>query len=223
MKWFEPFPIDLRTGATFVHDWFALGIWIVGRSATSSFALRDPDRAAARCCAARCRRRWATPQATALVRGRRPDCRRRGRSRATDARGSTRAMASVADRDRPPTIVLPAELRPVRRPVRLGPVEGAPRGRRRARRRRAGGYLGTSHRRDGVRSVVRRVRDGLADALRAPRRLRGAARQRRHDRVLGRRRVRAHRAAQPAPRVRRVLVEVRRGHPRRRRTSTTPR
>jgi formate dehydrogenase subunit gamma len=28
MKWFEPFPLDWRTGATFVHDWFALGIWI---------------------------------------------------------------------------------------------------------------------------------------------------------------------------------------------------
>ena len=28
MKWFSLFPIDWRTGATFVHDWFALGIWI---------------------------------------------------------------------------------------------------------------------------------------------------------------------------------------------------
>ena len=28
MRWFEPFPIDWRTGATFVHDWFALGVWI---------------------------------------------------------------------------------------------------------------------------------------------------------------------------------------------------
>jgi formate dehydrogenase subunit gamma len=28
MKWFEPFPIDIRTGATFVHDWFAFFIWI---------------------------------------------------------------------------------------------------------------------------------------------------------------------------------------------------
>jgi formate dehydrogenase subunit gamma len=26
MRWFEPFPIDWRTGATFVHDWFALGV-----------------------------------------------------------------------------------------------------------------------------------------------------------------------------------------------------
>jgi formate dehydrogenase subunit gamma len=28
MKWFEPFPVDVRTGATFVHDWFAFFIWI---------------------------------------------------------------------------------------------------------------------------------------------------------------------------------------------------
>jgi formate dehydrogenase subunit gamma len=42
MKWFKPFPIDWRTGATFVHDWFALGIWIavVGHI---MFALRDGD------------------------------------------------------------------------------------------------------------------------------------------------------------------------------------
>jgi formate dehydrogenase subunit gamma len=42
MKWFEPFPLDWRTGATFVHDWFALGIWasVLGHIA---FALRDGD------------------------------------------------------------------------------------------------------------------------------------------------------------------------------------
>jgi formate dehydrogenase subunit gamma len=42
MKWFEPFPLDWRTGATFVHDWVALGIWlaVVGHVV---FALRDPD------------------------------------------------------------------------------------------------------------------------------------------------------------------------------------
>jgi formate dehydrogenase subunit gamma len=42
MHWFEPFPLDWRTGATFVHDWFALGIWVlvVGHIA---FALRDGD------------------------------------------------------------------------------------------------------------------------------------------------------------------------------------
>ena len=28
MNWFDLFPLDWRTGATFVHDWFALGIWV---------------------------------------------------------------------------------------------------------------------------------------------------------------------------------------------------
>ena len=42
MKWYGPFSDDLRTGATFVHDWFAIGVWlaILGHIA---FAVRDPD------------------------------------------------------------------------------------------------------------------------------------------------------------------------------------
>jgi formate dehydrogenase subunit gamma len=42
MKWFEHFPLDWRTGATFAHDWFAFGVWIavLGHIA---FALRDGD------------------------------------------------------------------------------------------------------------------------------------------------------------------------------------
>lgn len=41
MKWFDPFPLDWRTGATFVHDWLALGIWlsVIGHVV---LALRDP-------------------------------------------------------------------------------------------------------------------------------------------------------------------------------------
>ena len=41
MHWFEPFPDDIRTGATFVHDWFAIGAWL---SATGHvlLALSDP-------------------------------------------------------------------------------------------------------------------------------------------------------------------------------------
>ena len=42
MHWFEPFPLDWRTGATFVHDWFALGIWIAVLGHIF-FALRDGD------------------------------------------------------------------------------------------------------------------------------------------------------------------------------------
>jgi formate dehydrogenase subunit gamma len=42
MHWFSAFPLDWRTGATFVHDWFALGIWalVLGHI---SFAIRDGD------------------------------------------------------------------------------------------------------------------------------------------------------------------------------------
>ena len=41
MKWFSLFPLDWRTGATFVHDWFALWIWLaVGGHVC--FAFRDP-------------------------------------------------------------------------------------------------------------------------------------------------------------------------------------
>jgi formate dehydrogenase subunit gamma len=42
MHWFEAFPLDYRTGATFVHDWFAIGIWlaVIGHIV---FAVRDGD------------------------------------------------------------------------------------------------------------------------------------------------------------------------------------
>jgi len=42
MKWFDLFPLDWRTGATFVHDWFALGVWaaVIGHI---MFAVRDGD------------------------------------------------------------------------------------------------------------------------------------------------------------------------------------
>jgi formate dehydrogenase subunit gamma len=41
LKWFSLFSLDTRTGATFVHDWVALGIWIsvLGHIL---LALRDP-------------------------------------------------------------------------------------------------------------------------------------------------------------------------------------
>jgi formate dehydrogenase subunit gamma len=41
LKWFSLFSLGTRTGATFVHDWFALGIWLaVGGHIF--FAMRDP-------------------------------------------------------------------------------------------------------------------------------------------------------------------------------------
>ena len=42
MHWFDPFPISWRTGATFVHDWVALGIWLAVAGHVL-LALRDPD------------------------------------------------------------------------------------------------------------------------------------------------------------------------------------
>ena len=52
LKWFNLFPDDDRTGATFVHDWFAIGIWlaVIGHIV---FALRDPDALGAHARAAR--------------------------------------------------------------------------------------------------------------------------------------------------------------------------
>jgi formate dehydrogenase subunit gamma len=42
MKWFGAFPLSWRTGATFVHDWVALGVWLaIGGHVL--FAVRDPD------------------------------------------------------------------------------------------------------------------------------------------------------------------------------------
>jgi formate dehydrogenase subunit gamma len=42
MHWFAAFPLDWRTGATFAHDWFALGIWVLVLGHIG-FALRDGD------------------------------------------------------------------------------------------------------------------------------------------------------------------------------------
>jgi formate dehydrogenase subunit gamma len=41
MRWSDPFSNDLRTGATFVHDWFTFGIWIAVLGHIY-FAIRDP-------------------------------------------------------------------------------------------------------------------------------------------------------------------------------------
>ena len=42
MKWFERFPVDWRTGATFVHDWMAVIIFVVVIGHIGA-ALSDPD------------------------------------------------------------------------------------------------------------------------------------------------------------------------------------
>jgi formate dehydrogenase subunit gamma len=42
MRWYHPYPLSWRTGATFVHDWFAVAIGLVVIGHTG-MALRDPD------------------------------------------------------------------------------------------------------------------------------------------------------------------------------------
>jgi formate dehydrogenase subunit gamma len=42
MKWFDAFPLTWRTGATFVHDWVALGVWLAVTGHVL-LAFRDPD------------------------------------------------------------------------------------------------------------------------------------------------------------------------------------
>ena len=77
MKWFEPVPQRTRTGATFVHDWFAFGIWLVGdgshhaRNRGSGRAQGDDAR--------RCHRHVGADPAPALVRGESPVCLRKPR------------------------------------------------------------------------------------------------------------------------------------------------
>ena len=121
----------------------------------------------------------------------------------------------------PTTITIPADLLPADGRFGCGPskvrVEQVD-----ALRGAATSILGTSHRQTTVRSQVGRVRSGLADAVRAARRLRGDPRQRRVHGVLGRRHVRPHRGPRAVPDVRRVRLEVRRGRARRPRTSARP-
>jgi formate dehydrogenase subunit gamma len=40
MRWFEPFPLEWRTGATFVHDWTAIATWLIV-AGHIAFALAD--------------------------------------------------------------------------------------------------------------------------------------------------------------------------------------
>ena len=109
-----------------------------------------------------------------------------------------------------PDITIPADLLPADGRFGCGPSKVRPEAVD-ALAEAAPDYLGTSHRQATVQFMVERAAQRAGRAVRPARRLRGPARQRRHDRVLGRRHLRAHRPAQPAPELRRVLVEVRRG------------
>ena len=69
LTWFEPFPLEWRTGATFVHDWTALAVY-VAVTAHVMLAFSDPDSLRAmvrgwvpRSWARRHRPRWAADAA----------------------------------------------------------------------------------------------------------------------------------------------------------------
>jgi formate dehydrogenase subunit gamma len=66
MKWYHPWPLAWRTGATFVHDWLALavGLVIIGHI---GMALRDPESLRSMW-HGRIGRRWAERHAPAWLR-----------------------------------------------------------------------------------------------------------------------------------------------------------
>jgi formate dehydrogenase subunit gamma len=80
MRWYHPWPLSWRTGATFVHDWLALaiGLVVIGHI---GMALRDPD-ALRSMVVGSISRSWAKRHAPAWLSGRdQPDAGPRRRSR----------------------------------------------------------------------------------------------------------------------------------------------
>jgi len=71
MKWYHPWPLSWRTGATFVHDWLslAIGLVIIGHI---GMALRDPE-ALRSMWNGRISRRWARLHAPAWLAEERAD------------------------------------------------------------------------------------------------------------------------------------------------------
>lgn len=67
MKWYHPWPLEWRTGATFVHDWLSLafGLIILGHI---GMALRDPD-ALKSMFSGRISRAWSKRHASAWLAG----------------------------------------------------------------------------------------------------------------------------------------------------------
>ena len=109
------------------------------------------------------------------------------------------------------TLTIPDELKPADGRFGCGPSKVRPD----ALARLAGegaDVMGTSHRQKPVKALVGRVRAGLRELFSLPEGYEIVARQRGHDRVLGRGRVRARARARAAPDLRRVLAEVRHRH-----------
>ncbi len=71
MRWFEPFPLPWRTGATFVHDWTAIATWLVV-AGHILFALSQPQ-ALRGMLTGRVARRWAEDHHPRWARRARPD------------------------------------------------------------------------------------------------------------------------------------------------------
>jgi len=67
MRWYHPYPLSWRTGATFVHDWLALGLGLVILGHVG-LALRDPT-AMRSMWSGRVSRRWAALHAPAWLDG----------------------------------------------------------------------------------------------------------------------------------------------------------
>ena len=168
MKWNQPFSTDLRTGADFVHGWFALfvGISVFGHIV---MALRDRE-ALAGMVGGTVSSTWARDHRPAWFAEtpchRRRRRRRRGRGFARRIRTGRRLGSAHGCR---PQAHRPAARAPTR------PTAGSARDRRRSGSRRsprslarAGDYLGTSHRQATVKSVVGRARAGLADLFSLP-------------------------------------------------------
>lgn len=67
MRWYHPYPLGWRTGATFVHDWFAvaIGLVVLGHM---GMALRDPD-AMGSMFKGRINSQWASRHAPAWLSG----------------------------------------------------------------------------------------------------------------------------------------------------------
>ena len=140
MRWLDPFSNDWRTGATFVHDWFAFGIWICGDRA-------HPVRA-----------RATRPRSTAMMRGHghRPLGARRAARWFREVTGRPTTDETIADREDPvgsARRVTDAATDPAPRRAAARPTAASARARRRCATRRSPrsprprpGYLGTSHR-----------------------------------------------------------------------------
>ena len=113
----------------------------------------------------------------------------------SDRRGAQMTTSPLTEQT---PLVIPEQLKPRDGRFGCGPSKVRPR-RSRTSRATAPRVMGTSHRQKPVKALVGEIRAGLRELFCAARRLRGRARQRRRDRVLGRGGLRPRAAALAAP------------------------